>query len=105
MVYNSSLIDKHASENVRAILENVRLSFTKFLVTADWLDEDAKSDYLEKSKKMRALIGFPDWDKIGEGLDFYYTTVIFFLIQIISVWLNGLFFWADSDVKRDVLRK
>lgn len=60
MVANSSLVDKKAGEKVHKMFELVKLSFTRYLKKADWIDPKSRREFMDKGEKMRSLIGFPN---------------------------------------------
>ncbi|CAB0041351.1 unnamed protein product [Trichogramma brassicae] len=66
-------------DHVAEMLENIKRAFMDFaLKDIDWMDEPAKVATLEKIRKMKSRIGFPDWlfedgrlDEYYEGIDKY----------------------------------
>jgi predicted metalloendopeptidase len=73
---NPSFTNDGSMDQVSEMLENIKLSFSNFVIGINWMDGQTKLATLEKNRKMKSLIGFPDWlFKKGE-LDNFYKGVI-----------------------------
>lgn len=72
---NPSFIDDGLSDKVSEMLENIKLSFSTFVTSINWMDGRTKIATLEKNRRMKSLIGFPDWLFQHGELDSYYEGV------------------------------
>ena len=73
---NPAFMDDGTSDKVLEMIENIKIAFSKFVVRIDWMDKETKLATLEKSRKMKSLIGYPDWLFDDGELDLYYEGVI-----------------------------
>lgn len=75
LFFEPSFMGDGTSDKVREMLENIKSSFSRFVNEADWMDAKTKLATLEKNRRMKSLIGFPDW-LFDEGeLNSYYEGV------------------------------
>ena len=79
MFVNPSFIADGSSDKVEEMLENIKSSFSNFVLDIDWMDGQTKVATLEKNRRMKSLIGFPDWLFEEGELDSYYEGVIVFI--------------------------
>lgn len=70
-----SFLSDGTSDKVHEMLENIKESFSKFVISIDWMDAETKIATLNKNRKMKSLIGFPDWLFEDGELDSYYEGV------------------------------
>lgn len=62
---------------VMEMLEDIREAFASLVINMDWMDKSTKIATLEKNRKMRSGIGFPEWLFDEKQLDEYYEGVRF----------------------------
>lgn len=68
-------LEDGSSDKVFEMLENIKLSFSEFVLDIDWMDDKTKIATLEKNRKMQSLIGYPDWLYDDTEIDTYYDGV------------------------------
>ena len=77
LVVNPTFIEDGSKDNVREMLDNIKESFMNYVLTIDWMDGPTKVETMEKNRRMRSLIGFPEWLFEDDQLDEYYNGVCF----------------------------
>lgn len=60
---------------VEKMIEMIRRSFNNLVHHATWMDWETKESTLKKSKKMKSLIGFPEWILNRTQLELHYKGV------------------------------
>ncbi|XP_001605702.1 endothelin-converting enzyme homolog isoform X1 [Nasonia vitripennis] len=106
---NPSFIDDGLSDKVSEMLENIKLSFSTFVTSIDWMDGRTKIATMEKNRRMKSLIGFPEWlfqegelDSYYEGLNMSSYTYFDNMLQILRVKnSNGLLDLANNETDDD----
>ncbi|XP_014225876.1 neprilysin-1-like [Trichogramma pretiosum] len=97
-------------DRVAEMLDNIKRAFIDFVVEdIEWMDGPTKVATLEKNRRMKSLIGFPDWLFEDGRLDEYYdginiTEDAYFnnMLQIIRVRnINGLMDLAENGTDDD----
>ncbi|XP_011499234.1 PREDICTED: neprilysin-1 [Ceratosolen solmsi marchali] len=101
---NPSFTSDGSIDQVSEMLENIKLSFSKFVLGVDWMDDQTKIKTLEKNRKMKSLIGFPKWLFQTGELDIFYKGINmsdgYFenMLQIIRIQnLNQLRYLANNE--------
>lgn len=74
-LFVDSSFHEDKGKNVLEMLDNIKQAFASMVLRTDWMDQRTKLATLEKNRKMKTQIGFPDWLFAEKELDEYYESV------------------------------
>lgn len=62
------------------MMENIHKAFEKIVNESKWMDDESKSKTLYKARKMKEIIGYPDFVLDTDFLDDFYSDVFHTII-------------------------
>ncbi|XP_006610149.1 neprilysin-4-like isoform X1 [Apis dorsata] len=74
-LFVDSSFHEDKGKNVLEMLDNIKQAFASMVLRTDWMDQRTKLATLEKNRKMKTQIGFPDWLFAEKELDEYYESI------------------------------
>lgn len=83
--YIEKNFDPQGKREVKEMVSNIKIAFSSLIEESGWMDQETKTNALEKAIAMNALIAYPDWIANRTTLDYAYRGVYQKQVQKLAI--------------------